>query len=162
MMGLEPHSKIVVNCSPTTLIIIVNHSWLDLALSSFSMFVWIVHSIWVNAIWTYLDLFSSLSIILSFLILFTTFLSIAFCFKLQNIGLMWPHMNWNSLLVTLWWVLLVNNFGNDNRSTNGGGPLVWLRIFRLFNLGLRSCKFTSTWSCSQLSTKILKLCGIFI
>lgn len=101
MMGLEPHSKIVVNCSPTTLIIIVDHSWLDLALSSFSMFVWIIHSISINAIWTYLDLFSSLSIILSFLILFVTFLSIAFCFKLPNIGLMWPHANWNSLLMTL-------------------------------------------------------------
>jgi hypothetical protein len=37
MMGLEPHSKIIVNYSLTTLIIIVDHYWLDLALSS-SMF----------------------------------------------------------------------------------------------------------------------------
>ncbi len=75
----NPILKLLWNLSLVALILTANHASLNLALSSLSIFLWTTYLTWVTWVpLVLLNLFSSLSFVFCFLILWAIFLSINF------------------------------------------------------------------------------------
>ncbi len=140
--------KLLWNHSPIALIVVANHTLLNLALFFLETFLWATFSIRINVCSiSHLDIFSYLSFVFYSLILSTTSFSNAFGSTLLSSGMMWPHVNWNSLPMALAMSSSCCNLGKHNRSPNFATPWVLLGIVRSSNSRLESSKFTTNSSC---------------